>query len=213
MLRQISGCSVALDTDMAEATSLNRQDAQYIRRPTIHPARYKQYNEPKIMKIITPISIIASCVTLSACASTYGNLVSGSNLGAQEYQPSVYAPTPEAEAKYQQILPICRQVAVSRQITASEQAQLASITGTVSGLGEGAAAGAEFGAIFRSAGLDGMSIGKAAGLGAAAGLVGSLVDSFTSGTQEDAAATRRILLRCLRVASKSAGYTVLESDN
>lgn len=165
------------------------------------------------MKTSRTTLLIATCGVLSACASTYGNLVSGSKLGAQEYQPSVYAATPEAEAKYQQILPICRQVAVNRQITASEQAQLATITGTVSGLGEGAATGAEFGAIFRSAGLNGMSVGKAAGLGAAAGLVGSLFDSFTSGTQNDAAATRRILLRCLRAASKSAGYVVLESDN
>lgn len=159
------------------------------------------------------VACISFVLVLNACASTYGNLVSGSKLGAQEYQPSVYAPTPEAEAKYQQILPICRQVAVNRQITASEQAQLSSITGTVSGLGEGAAAGAEFGAIFRSAGLNGISIGNAAGLGAAAGLVGSLVDSFSSGTESDAAATRRILLRCLKAASGSAGYVVLESGS
>jgi hypothetical protein len=161
----------------------------------------------RVVLILPFVGIVASC------ASTYGNLVSGSKLGAQEYQPSVYAPTPEAEAKYQQVLPICRQVAINRQITASEQAQLSSITGSVSGLGEGATAGVEFGAIFRSAGLDGMSLGKAAGLGAAAGLVGSLFDSLSSGTQNDAAATRRILLRCLKAASGSAGYVVLENSN
>lgn len=165
------------------------------------------------MKILRPISVIALCSALCACASTYGNLVSGSKLGAQEYQPSVYAPTPEAEAKYQEILPICRQVAVNRQITAAEQSQLATITGTVSGVGEGAADAAEFGTMAQSVGLDGMSLGKTVGIGAAAGLVGSLVDSFSSGTQHDAAATRRILLRCLRAASTSAGYVVLESDN
>lgn len=157
--------------------------------------------------------VIGCCVGISACASTYGNLVSGSKLGAATYQPAVYAPTAKAKAAYQKVLPICRRVAANREITASEQAQLATITGSISGLGQGAASGAEFGAIFKSAGLSGTSIGEAAGIGAAAGLVGSLFKSFEHGTQHDAAATRRILLRCLTVAGNSAGFTVLENSH
>ncbi len=159
------------------------------------------------------LGAMCACITLGSllttgCASTYGNLVSGSNLGAQEYRPAVYVP-PGKEGQYEQILSICRQAAINRQITAVQQAQLETITGSVQGAAQGAAAGMEIGAIFKGFDSD-VSINQTAGVGLAAGLIGGLADSFASGTEDTAAKTRQALLVCLRAQADAVGYTVLE---
>ena len=160
----------------------------------------------KTLKICA-FSLIA--VNLAGCASTYGNLVSGSNLGAAEYMPAVM-PNPGMEGKYQQVLGICRQVAVNRQVTAAQEAQLRTITGVTAGTVDGAAFGAAMGSVFRQSGLN-TSVGKDMALGSAVGLLTSLVDSFASGTEHDAAQTRQVLLTCLRKADPSEQfYKVME---
>ena len=88
------------------------------------------------------LALATPLLLMQGCASTYGNLVSGSNLGAQEYQPAVYA-IPGKEGVYQQVLGVCRQVAVNRQITSAQEAQLKTLTGAVSGATQGAATGWE----------------------------------------------------------------------
>jgi hypothetical protein len=162
------------------------------------------------MKPFQTILMFAGLASMTGCASTYGNLVSGSRLGANEYMPAVYSPTPEAQARYEQILPICRQVAVNRQVTSAQEAQLHSITGIASGTGEGLTTGLELGTLMKSVGLPGASINQYMGIGAAAGLLGSVVSSFASGTESSATETKSILLRCLRNAAPAAGYQVLE---
>ena len=143
------------------------------------------------------------------CAGTYSNLVSGSNLGAAEYQPAVHVP-PEAKNEYQKVLSICRQAAKNRQITSAQRAQLGTITGVTEGTLEGASSGLQMGNIFKQAGFDGASRTEGALAGAAGGLISSLGDAVSSGTESNAAETRRILLNCLRSQSDKVGYTVLE---
>jgi hypothetical protein len=156
-----------------------------------------------------PMLLALTGVGISGCASTYSNLVSGSKLGAQEYTPAVLAPTPEAQAKYAQILPICQQVAVNRQVTSAEEAQLRSITGTVNGAASGAAMGFVVGDVFRSTGLH-TSIAGATAVGLGVGLVSSLADAFAAGTQHTADETKKILVRCLKSQEQASGYQVME---
>jgi hypothetical protein len=147
----------------------------------------------------TPLVLCNALITvalLPGCASTYGNLVSGSNLGAQEYTPAVYV-VPGNEAVYQQALGICRQVAVNRQVTAAQEAQLKTLTKGVSGLTAGASAGWEMGSLMKNAGL-GTSINKSIGAGLGIGLLSSLGSSLASGTNNAQTETKRVLLSCLQ---------------
>lgn len=158
---------------------------------------------------IATFSLILALST-SGCASNYSNLVSGSNLGAQEYQPAVYVPQ-ENQAKYNQVLPICRQAAVNRQITASQEAQLKTITGVTEGTAEGLAFGLTLGGQMQSLGFNNVDVGEAAAYGAAAGFIGSLASSFASGTETAAAETKYALLRCLEATSQNGElWAVLE---
>src|SRR5690606_17681918 len=116
--------------------------------------------------------MIAASMT-AGCASTYSNLVSGHGLGAKEYRPAVYVPAGK-EGEYEQILSICRDVAVNRQITAAQQAQLKTITGSVEGVADGASMGLVLGTAFDD-------IGKGVGIGAAAGLLSSVAGAFSRG--------------------------------
>lgn len=163
--------------------------------------RYSRY-------IVCVLASMGCGMTLSGCASTYGNMVSGSKLGADSYQPAVYVPA-EDQAKYQQILAVCRNVAVNRQITAAQEAQLHTITGTTTSVASGAAAGMQFGAVLKGVGGN-TSVGQDAAIGAAAGLISGLASAFSAGTQHDAAETKRILLNCLRSEQNVVGYKVLE---
>jgi len=150
--------------------------------------------------------VIASLFT--GCASTYSNLVSGNQLGAQEYRPAGFVPTGK-EGQYEQILGICRQAAVNRQITSAQEAQLATITGGVQGAVDGAAFGVYFGNFFKQAGFD-TSLNRQAGIGAMTGLATSLAGAFSSGTESSAAKTRHALLFCLRSQQDAVGYRVIE---
>lgn len=162
-----------------------------------------------IKKTFCVIALAGFAALTSGCASTYGNMVSGSNLGAQEYQPAVL-PNPGQEERYKQVLGVCRTVAVNRNITAAQEAQLKTITGAVSGTTSGAAFGMKFGSIMKQAGLN-SSINRNVGIGAAAGLISSLGNSFASGISHTADETKRILLSCLRSADpKREIYTVIE---
>ncbi len=161
------------------------------------------------MNILASTAVLSFAVLLGGCASTYGNLVSGSNLGAQEYTPAVL-PRAGMEAQYAQILTICRQVAVNRQITAAQQAQLSTLTGAVKGSVDGGVAGMQMGLIFKQAGLGG-GVNRSAGLGMLGGLATSLATSFASGTEHDAQQTRVVLLNCLRQAdAEQRIYKVIE---
>ena len=161
------------------------------------------------MKAIAKLgAVVAMSGLFTGCASTYSNLVSGSQLGAAEYRPAVFVP-PGKEGQYEQILGICRQAAVNRQITAAQQAQLRTITGSVRGAVDGAAFGAQFGSIFKQAGFD-TSINRSAGIGLATGLATSLAGAFASGTESSAAKTREALLFCLRSQQDAVGYRVIE---
>jgi hypothetical protein len=163
----------------------------------------------KVAKRMVFVSLSLSAAVLSGCASTYSNLTSGSELGAKEYRPAVYVP-PEKKAQYEAVLDVCRKVAVNRQVTAAQEAQLRTISGAVAGTTSGLASGIEMGNIFKQAGLDHASINRSAGLGAVAGLAGSLGSSFASGLNRDAAETKRVLLACLRTQESLIGYRVME---
>ena len=139
-------------------------------------------------------------VGLSACGSAYSGLTGASGLGADQYQPAVVV-EPGNEARYQQVLAICRTVAANRQATAAQKAQLETITGTVEAAGAGASEGAVLGEFLGSAGFD-SSWEEGALLGAGAGLLSGLTSAFASGAEETAAETRRILLNCLEATSK-----------
>lgn len=157
--------------------------------------------------------LIAAChLLMSGCASTYGNLTSGSKLGAQEYQPAVYVKNPSYQQQYAQILSVCRQAAVNGQITASQRAQLDTITGGFSGAVEGAAMGAQLGALFKGSDLaGGGAIEKGLGIGLVGGLASSLAGSFSSGVSNTADKTRMVLLNCLKAADREEKfYVVLE---
>lgn len=148
-------------------------------------------------------------IFVASCANTYGNLVSGSNLGAQEYQPAVLIKDGKKD-EYMSVLTVCRQAATNRQITAAQEAQLHTITGVSSGAMEGAASGMQLGSIFKQAGMD-TSINQSMGIGMLSGALSSLGSSFASGTDDAASETKKILLGCLRRADPNQKiYSVLE---
>ena len=153
---------------------------------------------------------VAAAVGMTGCASTYGNLVSGSNLGAQEYQPAVL-PNPGMDGQYREVLGICRQVATNRQVTAAQEAQLKTLTGAVQGAGDGLSSGMQLGFIFKQAGFSKGSMSGGIGIGMVGGLVSSLAGSFASGTNKDASETKLVLLQCLRKADPQERlYRVIE---
>ena len=153
--------------------------------------------------------LVSGAAFTGGCASTYGNLVSGSNLGAQEYQPAVYV-IPGNEGMYQQVLGVCRTVAVNRQVTSAQEAQLKTITGSVSGVTAGAAKGWEMGSLLKNAGF-GTSINKSIGAGVGVGLLTTLGSAFSSGGNKAAEETKMVLLNCLRSADPGQGkYRVIE---
>lgn len=161
------------------------------------------------MKLILPLALSA-VAALSGCASTYGNLVSGSNLGAQEYTPAVL-PNPGMEGQYREVLGICRNVATNRQVTAAQEAQLKTLTGAVVGAGAGAAGGLQFGSMAKQFGLADGGVGRSMGVGMAAGLITSLAGSFASGANKGASETKLVLLQCLRKADPQEKiYRVIE---
>lgn len=153
-------------------------------------------------------AMIAATMASTGCASTYSNLVSGSNLGAQEYQPAVLV-QPGKEEQYRQVLALCRNVAANRQVTAAQQGQLKTISGAVGGAVQGATGGLQIASFMKDSGFD-TSLNRSAGLGFLAGLAGSLASSFSSGTQGTAENTRTTLLACLRSEAGNVGYRVLE---
>lgn len=120
-------------------------------------------------------------------------------------------PNPGMEVKYQEILSICRQVAVNRQVTSAQEAQLRTLTGVGAGALEGAAMGMQMGSIFKDAGMD-ASINRSAGVGLLVGSLSSLGASFFSGTNDSATSTKDTLLTCLRRADPNEQfYRVIET--
>ena len=148
----------------------------------------------------TAVAAIALAAVLTGCGSAYSGLTSSSGLGSDQYRPAVVV-EPGNEARYEQVLGVCRQVAANRQATAAQKAQLETLTGVVEGAGTGAAAGVVYGGILDSGGFD-TSMGEGAAVGAAAGAIGGLVSAFAGGANTTADETRRILLNCLRETSK-----------
>ncbi len=159
---------------------------------------------------ITHASVMLACaLAASGCASTYGNLVSGSNLGAAEYRPAVLV-NAGMEGRYNDVLAVCRQVATNRQITAAQEAQLKTITGVTAASLSGAAEGLQFGSLLKQAGVK-TSINKDVGIGMMASGISALGTAFARGAESDAASTKGVLLNCLRVAdARQELYKVLE---
>lgn len=157
------------------------------------------------MKTLLLVGVVTMMVgSLSGCGSAYSGVVGSSGLGAAEYLPAVYVP-PEHQAVYEQVLPICRQAANNRQMTAAQESQLRTLTGAVEGTVGGAATGLEFANIFSAfEGSPDISVdrGESALIGAGIGLATSLASAFASGAEDTAAETKAALLRCLQVASK-----------
>ena len=150
--------------------------------------------------IQTVVAAAGLAAVLTGCGSAYSGLTGSSGLGSDQYRPAVVV-EPGNEARYEQVLAVCRQVAANRQATAAQKAQLETLTGVVEGVGVGAAAGAAYGGVLDSGGFD-TSVGEGAAIGAAAGALGGLVSAFASGANTTADETRRILLNCLRETSK-----------
>ena len=156
------------------------------------------------------IGACLSMLLLAGCGSAYKGAVDQSGLGSAQYIPAVYV-EPGQEEKYKQVLGLCRNVANNRQMTAAQEAQLATLTGTAKSTVEGAATATQMGQIFDMAGIDGVNIGEAAGIGAGVGLLTGLVGSMSEGAHKTAAETKTILLRCLKVASNNGTlWKVLE---
>ena len=145
------------------------------------------------------ITLVMAGVMLG-CGSAYSGLTKVSGLGADQYRPAVVV-EPGNEQRYQKVLGICRQVAMKRQATAAQKAQLETLTGTVQGAAKGATTGAQIGLIMDAAGLN-AGVGKGALVGAAAGIVSGLAGAFAKGANQTADETRRILLNCLRTTSR-----------
>ena len=145
---------------------------------------------------------LLSLFLLAGCGSAYKGVVDSSGLGSGQYIPAVYV-EPGQEDKYRQVLGICRDVANNRQMTAAQEAQLATLTDTVESTAQGAAMATRMGQVFDMAGVGGVKLGEAAGIGAGVGLVTGLVGSMSEGAKRTAAETKRILLGCLKVASKN----------
>ena len=158
-------------------------------------------------------SLLSALGALSGCGSAYSGMVGSSGLGAAEYRPSVYV-EPGNEAKYEQVLQICRQAANNRQMTAAQESQLRTITGAVEGAVGGAAAGLEFATIFsvfEGSDMIDVNTGQSTLVGAGIGVATSLASSFASGAEATAAETRKALLRCLTVTSRDGKlWQVLE---
>lgn len=154
--------------------------------------------------------VCLSVFLLVGCGSAYTGIVDSSGLGSGQYIPSVYV-EPGQEEKYKQVLGICRNVANNRQMTAAQEAQLATLTDTAQSTVQGAAMATQMGQIFDMAGVGGVKLGEAAGIGAGVGLVTGLVGSMSEGAKKTAAETKLMLLRCLKVASKNGKlWQVLE---
>ena len=151
-------------------------------------------------RMIQMAIVVAWTAVLTGCGSAYSGLTNQSGLGAAQYRPAVVVEAGN-EAKYEQVLQICRGVAQNRQATAAQKAQLESITGVVAGAGTGAAGGLEFGSLLSTAGFDTNAL-EGAAIGAAAGAISGLASAFASGAEDTADETRRILLNCLRQTSK-----------
>ena len=163
--------------------------------------------EPLICKVV---GASLAVLLLAGCGSAYKGVVDQSGLGSGQYIPAVYV-QPGQEQVYQQVLGLCRNAANNRQMTAAQEAQLATITGAAQSTVEGAATATQMGQIFDMAGVDGVSLGEAAGIGAGVGLLTGLVGSMTKGAHKTAEETKRILLRCLRAASQNGKlWRVLE---
>ena len=158
-----------------------------------------------MLPLALPLMLLAQ-----GCGAAYSTVTEKSQLGAAQYEPAVYVP-PENKAKYDQVLVICRQAASKRQVTAAQEAQLRTITGTTVSAVEGAAQGAVLGQIFDNAGLGG-GAGQGALVGGLAGIAAGLASSFASGAEKTAAETKRILLNCLETVSAKGGglWNVLE---
>ena len=150
---------------------------------------------------------------MSGCGSAYSGAVGSSGLGADAYRPAVLV-EPGNEPTYEKVLQICRQAANNRQMTAAQESQLKTLTGAVEGTVAGAAAGLEFGQIFSVfEGSDVIDVdkGESTLIGAGVGLATSLASSFASGAETTAAETKKVLLRCLTVASRGGTlWKVLE---
>ena len=145
---------------------------------------------------------------LAGCGSAYqqaGSL----GVDAQQYTPAVLVHEGN-QARYDQVLPICRQAAINRSMTAAQEAQLQTLTQTATSTVEGAAAAVEFGNMFDVigdvTGMGDVNMGEQALVGAGVGLVTGLVTGMASGAQETADETRRILLNCLRAASNHGEF-------
>lgn len=156
------------------------------------------------------VGVCVGIFLLAGCGSAYKGAVDQSGLGAEQYIPAVYV-EPGQEEKYKQVLGICRNAANNRQMTAAQEAQLATITGTAQSTVEGAAMATQMGQVFDMAGIGGVDLGEAAGIGAGVGLLTGLVGSMSEGAHKTAAETKLILLRCLKVASRNGTlWQVLE---
>jgi hypothetical protein len=160
-----------------------------------------------MFRFLTVTAAVSSALFTSGCASTYGNLASGSGLGAMEYMPAVVV-KPGGEGMYQQILAQCRNAAANRQVTAAQTGQLNTIANVGGGALAGAAQGMQTGQMLKDAGL-GTSVNRATGIGALAGSLGALAGSFSSGTKNTASETRQSLLFCLRRLDPQSQYYVL----
>ena len=148
-------------------------------------------------------------VLLAGCGSAYKGVVDQTGLGAGQYIPAVYV-EPGQEAKYQQVLAICRQAAVNRQMTAAQEAQLRTLTQTAESTVAGAAAAVEMSQVFDMAQFD-VDVGDQALVGAGVGLLTGVVGAMTSGTETAAAETKAVLLRCLHATSQNGQlWRVLE---
>ncbi|MDE0658019.1 MAG: hypothetical protein OXI79_00050 [Gammaproteobacteria bacterium] len=150
-----------------------------------------------------------AAIFLAGCGSAYKGMVDQSGLGAGQYIPAVYV-EPGQEAKYQQVLAICRQAAVNRQMTAAQEAQLKTLTQSAESTVAGAAAAVEMSQIFDMAEFD-VDVGDQALVGAGVGLLTGVVGAMAGGTETAAAETKAVLLRCLDAASQGGKlWQVLE---
>ena len=158
----------------------------------------------KIKKHTFSISVICASLMMGGCGSAYSTTVGGSGLGAHQYIPSVYI-EPGNEARYAQVLPICREAANNRQMTAAQEAQLKTLTGAVEGTVGGAASEIKDNQFLDIFGA-GNTTGDSALLGAGLGLATSLASSFASGAEGTAAETKAALLKCLTIAGQNGKF-------
>lgn len=164
----------------------------------------------KEMKLkLASVLSLSIALGITGCSNASKSLVDGNKLGAADYKPAVYV-KPGNESQYDGVLQVCRRVAVNRQFTAADEAQLNAITGSIQGAVDGATTGLAVGAMLKNSGYD-ASRGESAAIGAAAGILGAVTSSFTSGTDRTARETKRVLLACLRETSEGGSkWKVLE---